>query len=71
MWSLKLFILAVTEIYSSYEKLVCDSASNNQIEKHEFYNMNQNSTIDFTTRNNKNEVTLYCRKFDPDVTFKD
>jgi hypothetical protein len=31
-----------------------------------FYNMPQNSIITLTKEHNKNEVTLYCRKYDPD-----
>ena len=65
------FYLAVTESDSSYENFVCDIASNKQIETREFYNMNQNSIIDFTKRFNKNEVTLYCRKCDPDFARQD
>ena len=33
--------------------------------------MNQNSIIDFANRYNKCEVTLYCRKCDPDFAGQD
>ena len=36
-----------------------------------FYNMNQNSIIDFTKRYIKSEVTLYCRKCGPDFASQD
>ena len=65
------FYLAVTESNSSYENFVCDIASNKQIETREFYNMNQSSFIDFIKRFNKNKVTLYCRKCDPDFACQD
>ena len=60
------FYLAVTECDSPFENTVCDIASNSQIETREFYNMNANSIIDYTKRYDKSEVTLYCRKCDPD-----
>ena len=65
------FYLAVTESDSSYENIVCDITSNNQIETGEFFNMNRNSIIDFTRRFNKNEVTIYCGKCDPDFARQD
>ena len=33
--------------------------------------MNQNSIIGFMTRYNKNKVTLYCKKYDPDSACQD
>ena len=36
-----------------YENIVFDIGSKKQIETYEFYNMNQNSIIDFTRRYNK------------------
>ena len=60
------FYLAVTECDSPLENTVCDIASNRQIETREFKNMNANSIIDYTKRYDKSEVTLCCRKFDPD-----
>ena len=65
------FYLVVTESDPSYEDFVCNIASNKQIERSEFYNINQNSIIDITKRNNKNEVNLYCRKCDPDFACQD
>jgi hypothetical protein len=32
-----------------------------------FYKMNENSIIEYTKRYDKSEVTLYCRKCDPDI----
>ena len=61
------FYLAVTEYDSPFENTICDIASNKQIETREFYNMNENSMIDYTKRYDKSEVTLYCRKCDPDI----
>ena len=46
----------------SCKKILCDNASNKKIETCEFYNMDQNSTINFTKRYNKSEVTLYGAK---------
>ena len=63
--------MADKESYSSYENFVCDIASNKQTETHEFYNMNQNNISDFTKRYHKNEVKLYCRKYDPDFACQD
>ena len=57
--------MAVTESDSSYENLVRNIALNKRIETGEFCIMNENSIIDFTRRNNKNEVALYFRKFYP------
>jgi hypothetical protein len=65
------FYLAVTECDSSYENCVCDIPSNKQIEKREFYHMNQSSSIDFTKRFNKTEFTLYCKTCDPDLARQD
>jgi len=65
------FYLAVTESDSSYEGFMCDIALNNQIERHKFCNMNQNSIIDLTKIYNKNEVALYYRKWDPDFAYQD
>ena len=48
-----------------------DIASNKQIETCELYNMNLNSIIDFPRLYNKNKVTLYGIKFNPDFAFKD
>ena len=45
--------------------------SNEQIEASSFYNMSQNSIIDFTRRYDKGEITLYCRKCDPDFACQD
>ena len=61
------FYLAVTECDSTLEDTVCEIASNKQIETCEFYRMNENSIIDYTKRYDKSEVTLYCRKCDPDI----
>jgi hypothetical protein len=61
------FYLAVTECDSPFENTVCDIASNKQIETHEFYNTNEISIIDYTKRHDKSEVTLYCRKCNPDI----
>ena len=47
------FYLGVKESDSSYENIVGCIASNKQIEKREFYNMNHNSSIEFTKRYNK------------------
>ena len=52
------FYLAVSESDSSYENFVCNIAWNSQIKTREIYNMNENSTIDFTKRYNKDEATL-------------
>ena len=57
----------MTECDSTLEDTVCEIASNKQIETCEFYRMNENSIIDYTKRYDKSEVTLYCRKFDPDI----
>jgi len=57
--------LAVRESGSSYKNIICDIASNKQVEKRELYNMAQISIIYYTMRYNKNEVTLFCRKCDP------
>ena len=46
--------MAVTESDSLYESIFFGIASNKQIETPEFYNMNQNSIIDFTKRYNSN-----------------
>ena len=45
---------------------MCEIASNQRIETSEVYDINQNTIIKFTRRFNKNEVTLYYLKFDPD-----
>jgi len=50
---------------------MCDIASNKQIEKCEFYKMNQNIIIKFKRRHNKNKATLYFRKCDPDFACQD
>ena len=53
IWLLQKVILHM-RIYSSYDSSYeCNIASNKQIETCEFYNMNQNSIIDFTKRHNK------------------
>jgi hypothetical protein len=59
--------LAVTECDSPLEDTVCDIASNKQIERYEFFKMNENSIIDYTKRYDKSEGTLCCRKSDPDI----
>ena len=60
--------LVVTEGDYSFENVVQNIASNEQIETRDFYYMNQNSIIDFTTRYNKSDITLYYRKCDPYFT---
>ena len=65
------FYLAITESDSSYEKCVCDVASNKQIETSAFYSRNKKNIIDFTKRYNKNEVSLCCRKNDSDFACQD
>ena len=60
--SLLIFIWMLQKVILSYENIVC--ASNKQIGTHEFYNINKKSIIDFRSRYNKNDVTLYCRKCD-------
>jgi hypothetical protein len=61
------FYLAVTGCDSPFKNAVCDIPSNKQIETREFYNVNENSIIDYTKRHNKSEVTLFCRKCDLDI----
>ena len=65
------FYMAVTENDSSFKNIVCDIASNKQIETRKFNSMNENSITDFTKRYNMSEVTLYCRKCDPDFAHQD
>ena len=59
------FYLAVTGSNSSYENIVCEIASNKQVETCEFHSMNQENATDLTKRYNKSPVTLYCRQRDP------
>ena len=58
------------ESNSPFENIVCDIASKKEIQTRAFYNMIEKSISDFTKRN-KSEVTLYCRKYDPEFAHQD